>query len=128
MFLRFVGPVRDEDSHRLTGVFQAAYRLRDRGSLSSGDEARLASLCRWFGANLPVPSRFSRSRRPRARGNAVCWFKRDAADHIGRVWEIGSLLENHGVVVRLLWTNRPGYLVYEDRYQVAAVPFRDTPG
>jgi hypothetical protein len=31
MFIRFVAPFRDRDSHCLTGVFHAACRLRDRG-------------------------------------------------------------------------------------------------
>ena len=35
MFVRFVIPCKDEDSGYLTGVFQAAYSLRDRGLLDS---------------------------------------------------------------------------------------------
>ncbi len=35
------------------------------------------------------------------------------------------MLESHGVPVRRLWTRHPGYIVYEDAFQVVTVPFRD---
>jgi hypothetical protein len=34
-------------------------------------------------------------------------------------------VERHGRPVRALHTWHPGYVVYEDDYQVVAVPFRD---
>jgi hypothetical protein len=39
---------------------------------------------------------------------------------------LAAVLEQHGVSVEMLRTSKPGYVVYEDRYQVVAVPFRDT--
>lgn len=32
----------------------------------------------------------------------------------------------HGIEVEVLHTERPGYVVYEDEYQVAAEPFTET--
>jgi hypothetical protein len=40
--------------------------------------------------------------------------------------ESTHLLERHGVRTEVLRTDRPGYVVYEDEYQVAAIPFRGT--
>ena len=40
--------------------------------------------------------------------------------------ECQRILEAHGIVVEMLVTQRPGYIVYEDAYQVAAYPFADT--
>jgi hypothetical protein len=59
------------------------------------------------------------ARRPHACGKAVCWFKGSAGEHLAGVRELLPLLERHGAA-------RPGYVAYEDAYQVAAVPFRDT--
>jgi hypothetical protein len=126
MFIRFVVPVRDDCSHCLTGVFQAADGLRYRGLLGEDERQRFEQTRRWFNRNLPVPTRFSRSRRPHACPKAVCWFKGDAAVFLGRVRELAALLERHGISTEVLRTQRPGYVVYEDEYQVAAVPFRDT--
>jgi hypothetical protein len=33
------------------------------------------------------------------------------------------MLENHGVSVQMLKTERVGYVVYEDEYQIVAEPF-----
>jgi hypothetical protein len=126
MFLRFVVPHRDDYSHRLTGVFLAAHRLRSGGLLGEEDDRALADLLRWFNSRLPVPYRFSRSRRRNALPNAICWLKDRAALHLRKVRELARLLERHGITTRELRTARPGYIVYEDVFQVAAVPFRDT--
>jgi hypothetical protein len=33
------------------------------------------------------------------------------------------MLERCGILTEMLRTDKPGYVVYEDKYQVAAVPF-----
>jgi hypothetical protein len=126
MLVRFVVMERDEDSHQLTGVFHAAFRLRDRGILDRAEGSTFERLRLWFNEHLPVPDRFSRSRRSGAHHNAICWFKTDAVEHLGKMRELTELLARHGLIIRRLRTTRPGYVVYEDDFQVAAVPFRDT--
>jgi hypothetical protein len=37
-----------------------------------------------------------------------------------RIWDIVALLREHGMLVRLVTTNKPGKIVYQDRYQVVA--------
>lgn len=37
-----------------------------------------------------------------------------------------QILEAHGIRVEIIRTDRPGYIVYEDAYQIAAEPFQDT--
>ncbi|MGN6367986.1 MAG: hypothetical protein ACTHN5_06975 [Phycisphaerae bacterium] len=48
-----------------------------------------------------------------------------AAEVVLRVRECVGLMERAGVRVRVISTEKPGYVVWEDAYQVAAVPFRD---
>jgi len=40
--------------------------------------------------------------------------------------EIIRLLESHGISVRMIKTDRPGYVVYEDDHQIVAEPFADS--
>jgi hypothetical protein len=40
--------------------------------------------------------------------------------------EMAFLLEHHDVPVRMIKTARPGYVVYEDEFQIVAVPFADS--
>jgi hypothetical protein len=35
-----------------------------------------------------------------------------------------AILRNHGVIVHMLKTDRVGYVVYEDEYQIVAESFR----
>lgn len=127
MFVRFVILDKDEDSHCAAGVFQAAYRLRDEGRLDRGVARQLQCLLDWFNGCLPIPERFSLSRGRQSHRGAICWFKDGAVEHLGKIRELTAILEHHGFPTRRLRTERPGYLVYEDLFQVVAVPFRDTP-
>ena len=55
----------------------------------------------------------------------MCWFKSDALQHIAKAREMSCVLEQSGIYVWTIKTQRPGYVVYEDEYQVVAEPFAD---
>lgn len=126
MYLRFVTAAIDPQSGARLGVFQAAFDLRRAGALEPWEEEQLAALLEWFDAHLDRPLRLRRSRRVHATDRAICWFKADARVHIVQMRALGALLDEHGVHVRVLRTDRPGYVVYEDAFQVAAEPFADS--
>jgi hypothetical protein len=56
----------------------------------------------------------------------LSWFKDTAVAHIAKMHRLARILEAHGLPVEELRTERPGYVVYEDAFQVAAEPFRET--
>ncbi len=58
---------------------------------------------------------------------AISWFKDTATEHLRRIRDVCAILEHHDVRVRMITTDRPGYILYEDEFQVAAEPFADTP-
>lgn len=126
MYVRFVVHQRNESSHRREGLFGAAADLRDGRVLSDAELAELEEVRHWFNVHLKRPSRFSRSRRSGAHSEAICWFKDSARQHIRRMRQMADILERQGIATMMLTAGRPGYIVYEDSYQVAAVPFRDT--
>ena len=126
-FVRFIVPYRDKRSTHRSGVFQAAFDLADAGLLTGYEEQHLHEIGLWFDQNLSKPDRFSRKRNSYHRdARGISWFKDSATDHILRVREIIVLLENHGVHVKQISSERPGYVVYEDEFQVVAEPFADT--
>jgi hypothetical protein len=45
-------------------------------------------------------------------------------EHISRIWEIVRILERNGIYVKKIRTDKPGYVVYEDAWQLVAEPFR----
>jgi len=77
--------------------------------------------------NLPVPTRFAISSKSNAKAQALSWFRDTAAEHINQMRKYQRILDGYGLQVTMLRTTRPGYVVFEDKYQVVAYPFSDTP-
>jgi hypothetical protein len=73
----------------------------------------------WFNDHLPAPRSLNEPR-------AVFWFRPDAGEALTRIWAVVRAAGRDGIPVHLYRTHRPGIVVYSDRYQVAAVPWRDT--
>ena len=125
MYLRFVVDDVDDDSQKPLGVFQAIHNLRRKGELSDYECMQDDEVGRWFDANLPKPTRFTSSKPPfhNKKSKAISWFKYTAEKHISQMRSLAAILENHGVFVHMLKTDRVGYVVYEDEFQVVAEPF-----
>lgn len=127
VFVRFVIDTLDEDSGRRQGLFQAGEVLVLSGEMDADDLKYLESLYAWFKVHLPVPTRFAVSSKPHAKAQALSWFRDASSEHIGQMREYQRILEKYGLQVSMLRTQRPGYIVFEDQYQVVAYPFADTP-
>jgi len=105
----------DGEHHKwLTGIITEARILRDKGELQQHEADLLEDIYEWFNEHLPCPP-FSTAKWPKA---AVTWFKDEADKPINKMWELVSLLEQHGLPVRMLYSKTPGKILYEDEYQV----------
>ena len=126
MFLRFVVPEIDEDSGHELGVFQAIHQLRRRGVLNEYEENQDDEIDQWFDKNLARPTRLTTAKPPfyRKTNRAISWFKDTAHEHLDKIRTLVAILENHGVHVHMLKTDRVGYITYEDEYQIVAELFR----
>jgi hypothetical protein len=124
MFVRFVITIRDARSHQKLGVIRAIQRYREL--IDRDDWDLIEEHVAWLNQHVRVPSRFSRSRKRHATKKAISWLKDDAAAPFARVRAIATILERNRIATEQLTTYRPGYVVYEDDSQVAAIPFRDT--
>jgi len=119
-YVRFVIGRKDEDSRVEQGIFQAAAAALEWQTITGSDADELNELRDWFGENLEKPTSFGRDKLRLG----ICWFKTDATQHISRVWEMVRILERNGVYVQKIRTDRPGYVIYEDEWQLVAEPFR----
>jgi len=126
-YLRFVVNKIDRDSGRRQGLFLTGGYLRRQDAFNYNEEKEHDALLKWFDKNLERPESFSKSKRSNPTKVAISWFKPTALEHIKRMHEFKALLENHGVTVEVIKTDRPGYIVYEDEFQITAEPFADTP-
>jgi len=125
-FIRFVIHKNDPDSGRRQGLFQVMADLEDMGTLAPHEQAEYASIYDWFRKNLKKPRSFARSNKPHAKKVALSWFRDTATEHISRMRRICEILSAHDVLIEILQTERPGYIVYKDDFQVAAEPFNET--
>ena len=130
MFIRFVVNKEGEESGVPAGVFHALRRLEEIGVLDEAESVLMRQYYRWFKDNLKTPTKLTRSNSKapyRKKRKAISWFKDTATEHLRRIRDINAILEQHDVRVRMIATDRPGYIVYEDDFQVAAESFADTP-
>lgn len=119
-YVRFVVGRKDEDSHVEQGIFQAAERALEWQNITGPDADELNELRVWFSKNLEKPTSFGHGKLR----SGICWFKTGANEHIARMWEMVRILERNGVYVKKIRTDKPGYLIYEDEWQIVAEPFR----
>ena len=118
MYLRFATFRIDPHARQEQGIFQASYDLIDGGELHPTEIHRLRVALRYFVLDLEVPEDVDPS--------AVFWFKCSCRACTRHGWLLANALEATGLHVVPILTRKPGLIVYEDKCQVAAVPFRDT--
>jgi hypothetical protein len=123
MFIRFVTSKRNTRSDHQEGIFTALYALIRQHELQPHELTWFEDIEAWFEKNLEKPDRLSGSTRPNAPNRAVTWLKISAAEHVSKMRELAHLLEYKDIPVEELRTSKPGYIVYEDEHQVAAIPF-----
>ncbi|WP_459849691.1 hypothetical protein [Dongia sp. agr-C8] len=116
----------DPDSGVRQGLYHAVARLRESPDISPADCDLLDEVNEWFNKNLEKPTQLSISRRPHGKAQAISWFKASAVAHIQRMHQFASVLKSYDIAVEMITSRRPGYIVYEDEFQIAAYPFKDT--
>lgn len=126
MYIRFVVYDKDKDSGKRLGLFHASKYLRESKQLSEFEEIQLLSIMNWFNKNLEKLEAFTRSSKPHAKGVAISWFKDTAREHLAKMYEFSSILDSHGIAVEVIKSHNPGYIVYEDKFQVTAQPYAQT--
>jgi hypothetical protein len=100
-------------------VFVAVDHLRRADLLSVADEETYFDVDDWFNLNLPNPPFHDDGNSIRA----VTWFKRSTtASMLARLEPLQQILAKHGVDCHLAESYDPGHIVYEDRFQVGAIP------
>lgn len=111
------------DSQARAGIFTAANRLWREGDFPDYERERLDEILMWFTLHLDEPSRLYGKLRRCRRNTAICWFKPSAHKHLEKAWEMAMILWSNGIIIQTIKTRRPGYIVYEDSFQIAAEPF-----
>ncbi|MGH9761015.1 MAG: hypothetical protein ACREDR_45690, partial [Blastocatellia bacterium] len=105
------------------GVFTIAYKFARSAAIPDYDRELLSKCLRWFNDHLDAPD-IGRPGRSCAR--VIFWFKHSAKEHIDIMRDLVSILDRNDIPTRVVTARRAGYVIYEDKYQLAAEPFHET--
>lgn len=123
-YLRFVLEETDQRTGMEKGLFTAAYSALRSGELYSYEEKEIKEALEWLEKRLPVPDKFSKKRNASHKNtHGISWFRPNAVETLKQIRRIVAVLEEHGTKVTVLKSTRPGYIVYEDIFQIVAEPF-----
>lgn len=115
-YLRFVAGIESEGARNQNGIFTELQILKDKNQLFDYQIDFLEDIFKYFNDNLPIPP-YSRKNIPK---DAIAWFKDSAKVFISKMWDLVAILEENEVSTRVLKTDKPGMILYEDEFQVLA--------
>jgi hypothetical protein len=123
-YIRFITHDIDMDTGHEQGLLAAAYDvLREKG-VTKYEEELIQGHIDWLKKHLPIPDKFSRTRNAYHKNtHGLSWLKPTAVEALNHLRAIAVILEEHGKPVTMLTTDKPGYIVYEDEWQLVAEPF-----
>ena len=124
MYLRFIGNEINPETGRHKGIFTLVSELRESNNLLPYEEELVKEFTHWFNTHLPVPDRFTKKKNSYHRNViSTTWFKDSAREIMAKVWEVVHVLEAHSITVEVIRSEKPGYIVYEDEFQIVVEPF-----
>ena len=97
------------------GVFGLCMELVRSKKMEQEDEDLYMEIDEWFAENLPWPEPCKKQEK------VVCYFKTEnAGEMLKWIQPALWLLDRYDVPYYLVYTNSPGEIVYEDKYQIVA--------
>ena len=113
-YLRIQGLELAENTMYAKGVFSMCWQLVQNDVMEQGDADLFREIDGWFAENLPWPPPCQRQEK------VICFFKTEnVSEMLKMIRPALWLLERYNHPYYLVFTNTPGEIVYEDKYQVA---------
>lgn len=113
-YVRIQGQELAANTMYAKGVFSMCWQLIQNDVMDEEDAELFKEIYGWFAEHLPWPPQCKR------RESVVCFFKTKNAEEMMRMIRPALwLLDKYNHPYYLVYTNTPGEIVYEDKYQVA---------
>jgi hypothetical protein len=113
-FLRFI--VLDQEVG-WTGVFQGRWMIRECSELPDSVQSCYRANRDWLNRHLHSPRQVN--------PESIFWFRAEATECIDRIRELIEIYRVAGHEVRMQATRDPGYILYQDEHQIAAIPQKE---
>ena len=113
-YVRIQGRELAENTKYAKGIFSMCWQLIQNNTMEEEDAGLFEEIDKWFSEILPYPPP-CKSQEP-----VICFFKTENTVEMMKlirpaVW----LLEKYDHPYYIVYTNTPGEIVYEDKFQVA---------
>ena len=113
-YVRIQGEELAENTMYAKGIFSMCMQMIKNDVMDEEDAGLFKEIDDWFAENLPWPPPCRRQEK------VVCFFKTENSDEMMKmIRPMLWLLERYHHPYYLVYTNTPGEIVYEDKYQVA---------
>lgn len=119
-YTKFIALLLEEDDQE-TGFLTAAYQLQEDGILEEEVHQALRKNLHWIEQNLPKRPDFPQNQNEAS--SPMSWLKDTATEHLETMQHIQQILEDNDVLVEVLEVESPGKIIYEDEWQIVAMPF-----
>ncbi len=114
-YVRIQGKELARNTMYAKGVFSMCMKMIRDEIMDQEDADLYMEIDSWFAENLPWPPP-CRNQEP-----VVCWFKTENSEEMMKMIRPALwLLDRYNHPYFLVYTNTPGEIVYEDKYQIAA--------
>ena len=112
-YVRIQGRELAENTNFAKGIFSMCWQLIQNDVMGEEDAGLFKEIDAWFSEILPYPPQCMN------REKVVCYFKTENADEMMKLITPAMwLLEKYKHPYYVVYTNFPGEIVYEDKYQV----------
>ena len=112
-YVRIQGKEIARNTMYAKGIFSMCWQLIQNDVMDEEDIGLFKEIDSWFAENLPWPPQC------RNREKVVCFFKTENTEEMMKMIRPALwLLEKYNHPYYLVYTNMPGEIVYEDKYQV----------
>lgn len=112
-YVRIQGRELAENTMYAKGIFSMCWQLIQNDVMDEEDIGLFKEIDSWFAENLPWPEPCKN------REKVVCFFKTENTEEMMKMIRPALwLLERYNHPYFLVYTNTPGEIVYEDKYQV----------
>lgn len=113
-YVRIQGQELAANTMYAKGIFSMCWQLIQNDVMEEEDVGLFKEIDSWFAENLPWPDQCKN------RELVVCFFKTENTEEMMKMIRPALwLLEKYNHPYFLVYTNTPGEIVYEDKYQVA---------
>lgn len=113
-YVRIQGRERSENTNFAKGIFSMCWQLIQDDVMDEEDAGLFREIDKWFSEILPYPPQCRRQEK------VVCYFKTENTEEMMKLITPAMwLLEKYHHPYYVVYTNFPGEIVYEDKFQVA---------